>query len=148
MNLRMSCVRFSFAIVAVLYFCFNVLMLWYQVPVQVVQPCICECGATVTSPTEHSKKVPVSALHSIPRSPNGSMSWNSSESSHVTDGISSVVPSGELEEDWGPHTLAVVVPFRDRYEEVFEFAPHMHDFLNRQKVQHEIWVINQVDTHR
>lgn len=49
---------------------------------------------------------------------------------------------------WGPHKLAVIVPFRDRFEELLEFAPHMHNFLNRQRVRHQIWVINQVDDHR
>ena len=49
---------------------------------------------------------------------------------------------------WGQHKLAVIVPFRDRFEELLEFAPHMHTFLNRQRVRHQIWVINQVDQHR
>lgn len=49
---------------------------------------------------------------------------------------------------WGQHKLAVIVPFRDRFEELLEFAPHMHSFLNRQRVRHQIWVINQVDQHR
>lgn len=49
---------------------------------------------------------------------------------------------------WGLHKLAVIVPFRDRFEELLEFAPHMHKFLNRQRVRHQIWVINQVDGHR
>jgi xylosylprotein 4-beta-galactosyltransferase len=46
------------------------------------------------------------------------------------------------------HQLAVVVPFRDRFEELLEFVPHMYQFLNRQRLQHQIWVINQVDKHR
>ncbi len=46
------------------------------------------------------------------------------------------------------HKLAVVVPFRDRHEEMMEFIPHMHKFLKRQNIVHQIWVINQVDTHR
>ncbi len=46
------------------------------------------------------------------------------------------------------HKLAVVVPFRDRFEEMLEFVPHIHAFLNRQNVTHEIWIINQVDKHR
>jgi len=46
------------------------------------------------------------------------------------------------------HKLAVVVPFRNRFEEMMEFVPHMHSFLNRQNVSHEIWIINQVDNHR
>lgn len=63
------------------------------------------------------------------------------------------VPTGVVGGDgddpsWGPHKLAVIVPFRDRFEELLEFAPHMHNFLNRQRVRHQIWVINQVDGHR
>ena len=46
------------------------------------------------------------------------------------------------------HNLAVVVPFRNRYEEMMEFVPHIHNFLLRQNVNHHIWIINQVDTHR
>ncbi len=46
------------------------------------------------------------------------------------------------------HTLAVVVPFRDRFEEMLQFVPHIHRFLSRQDVDHCIWVINQVDSHR
>lgn len=46
------------------------------------------------------------------------------------------------------HQLAVVVPFRNRYEEMLEFVPHIHSFLERQNVKHKIWIINQADTHR
>lgn len=46
------------------------------------------------------------------------------------------------------HKLAVLVPFRSRWEELIDFVPHMHSFLTRQNVSHEIWVINQVDKHR
>lgn len=46
------------------------------------------------------------------------------------------------------HKLAVIVPFRDRYEEMMEFVPHIHAFLMRQEVDHEMWIINQVDKHR
>lgn len=46
------------------------------------------------------------------------------------------------------HKLAVVVPFRDRYEEMIEFIPHIHEFLTRQSINHHIWIINQVDSHR
>ena len=46
------------------------------------------------------------------------------------------------------HRLAVIVPFRDRYDEMIEFVPHMHAFLQRQEVDHQIWIINQVDNHR
>ncbi|XP_014242162.1 xylosylprotein 4-beta-galactosyltransferase [Cimex lectularius] len=46
------------------------------------------------------------------------------------------------------HTLGVVVPFRERLEELLEFAPHIRSFLNKQKVKHKIFVINQVDQYR
>ena len=48
----------------------------------------------------------------------------------------------------GGHQLAVIVPFRNRYEEMMEFVPHIHGFLERQNVKHKIWIINQADTHR
>ncbi|XP_065883534.1 beta-1,4-galactosyltransferase 7-like isoform X2 [Dysidea avara] len=51
-------------------------------------------------------------------------------------------------DNWGPHKLAVLVPFRGRYEELLEFAPHIHEFLSRQKIHHDIWVINQHDHFR
>ena len=49
---------------------------------------------------------------------------------------------------WGDHRLAIIVPFRDRFEELLEFAPYMHSFLNKQKVRHQFWIINQVDSYR
>ena len=52
------------------------------------------------------------------------------------------------EDDWGPHQLGVVVPYRDRFEELLDFVPHMHDYLNAKKVRHKIFIINQVDKHR
>lgn len=52
------------------------------------------------------------------------------------------------ENDWGPHQLGIVVPYRDRFEELLEFAPHMHNYLNAKKVRHKIFIVNQVDKHR
>ncbi|CAC5426059.1 unnamed protein product [Mytilus coruscus] len=49
---------------------------------------------------------------------------------------------------WGRHKLAVLVPFRDRLEELMEFAPHIHSYLNYQKIRHDIYVINQIDEYR
>lgn len=46
------------------------------------------------------------------------------------------------------HKLGVVVPFRDRFEELLEFVPHMNEFLNNQEINHKIYVINQVDQYR
>ena len=56
----------------------------------------------------------------------------------------------EPEEDpsWGPHRLAVIVPFRDRFDELLEFVPHMEKFLNQQKIRHKFYIINQVDNYR
>ncbi|XP_007908074.2 beta-1,4-galactosyltransferase 7 isoform X3 [Callorhinchus milii] len=54
----------------------------------------------------------------------------------------------EKEEDptiWGPHKIAIVVPFRERFEELLSFVPYMHEFLNKKKIRHKILVINQVD---
>nr|CAG4651225.1 EOG090X0AZ6 [Simocephalus serrulatus] len=46
------------------------------------------------------------------------------------------------------HRLAVIVPFRDRFEELMEFVPHMHQFLLNQSVLHEIFIVNQKDDFR
>ena len=61
---------------------------------------------------------------------------------------SHVVATTDKAEDWGEHQLAVLVPFRDRYQELLQFAPHIHKFLNRQRIRHQIWVINQQDEYR
>lgn len=61
---------------------------------------------------------------------------------------SRVVATTGKTEDWGEHQLAVLVPFRDRYQELLQFAPHIHKFLNRQRIRHQIWVINQQDEYR
>lgn len=42
------------------------------------------------------------------------------------------------------HKLAVLVPYRDRFEELIEFAPYLHNFLNKQEVSHHIYILNQV----
>ena len=49
---------------------------------------------------------------------------------------------------WGEHRLAVIVPFRDRFDELLEFVPHMHRFLNAQHVRHRIFVVSQADSLR
>ena len=45
------------------------------------------------------------------------------------------------DESWGPHQLGVVVPYRDRFEELLEFVPHMHSYLNAKKVKHKIFIV-------
>ncbi|EPY74986.1 beta-1,4-galactosyltransferase 7 [Camelus ferus] len=51
----------------------------------------------------------------------------------------------EEDESWGPHSLAVLVPFRERFEELLVLVPHVHRFLSRKKSQHHIYVLNQAD---
>ncbi|CAH1155902.1 unnamed protein product [Phaedon cochleariae] len=46
------------------------------------------------------------------------------------------------------HRLAVLVPYRERFEELLEFAPFMCKFLNNQKINYDIYILNQVDHYR
>ncbi|KAG9490614.1 hypothetical protein GDO78_006110 [Eleutherodactylus coqui] len=49
---------------------------------------------------------------------------------------------------WGPHRLALIIPFRERFEELLSFVPHMHQYLSDKKIRHHIFVVNQVDHYR
>ena len=44
----------------------------------------------------------------------------------------------------GHHSLCILVPFRDRFEELTDFAPKISRFLDNQNIDHKIIVINQV----
>ncbi|CAF4838907.1 unnamed protein product [Pieris macdunnoughi] len=44
--------------------------------------------------------------------------------------------------------LAIIVPFRDRFEELLEFVPHMYKFLKKQNILFDIFVIQQKDSNR
>lgn len=57
-------------------------------------------------------------------------------------------PPAEEDPSWGPHKMALVVPFRERFEELLVFVPFLHAFLNKKKIRHKILVINQVDHYR
>lgn len=46
------------------------------------------------------------------------------------------------------HRLAVIVPFRERFDELLRFVPHMSRFLQKQDIHFKIHVINQVDDLR
>ncbi|XP_059045543.1 beta-1,4-galactosyltransferase 7 [Achroia grisella] len=50
--------------------------------------------------------------------------------------------------NWHKKRLAVLVPFRDRFEELLEFVPHMYNFLNKQKIPFHIFIIQQKDSNR
>jgi len=49
---------------------------------------------------------------------------------------------------YSPHHLAIVVPFRDRFEELQDFVPHMHRYLKEKGISFTIYVVNQADSHR
>ena len=44
------------------------------------------------------------------------------------------------------HSLCILIPFRDRFEELLEFVPRITQFLDHQHVENKIIVINQVLT--
>ncbi len=44
--------------------------------------------------------------------------------------------------------LCVLVPFRERFDELLDFIPHISAFLQRQRIRFRIYVINQVDPFR
>lgn len=44
--------------------------------------------------------------------------------------------------------MAILVPFRDRFEELLTFAPYIHEFVKSQSIDHDIFVLNQVDGYR
>ena len=50
--------------------------------------------------------------------------------------------------DLSDHKLCIIVPFRDRFEELLEFAPNIKTFLQKQAVHNGVWVINQGDKFR
>uniref|UniRef100_A0A0X3NS45 Beta-1,4-galactosyltransferase n=1 Tax=Schistocephalus solidus TaxID=70667 RepID=A0A0X3NS45_SCHSO len=44
-------------------------------------------------------------------------------------------------------TLAIVIPFRDRYQNLSVFLNHMHPFLRHQRRRYSIYVIDQIAPH-
>lgn len=44
--------------------------------------------------------------------------------------------------------LAILVPFRDRFDELLRFVPHISAFLDKQQVPFHIFVLNQHDRFR
>ncbi|XP_046384349.1 beta-1,4-galactosyltransferase 7 isoform X1 [Ischnura elegans] len=46
------------------------------------------------------------------------------------------------------HKLGILVPYRDRFEELMVFIPHMQNFLKKQNIVNHIYVMNQVDSYR
>lgn len=44
--------------------------------------------------------------------------------------------------------LAVLVPYRERFEELLQFVPHLDKFLKKQNIPHHIFILNQADRYR
>ena len=40
--------------------------------------------------------------------------------------------------------MALIIPFRDRYEQLSIFVHHIHPVLNRQNLEYRIFVIEEV----
>ena len=133
MRFRTSCCKVSLVIGAVLVL--NVVFMWSSVPGPAVK-CNCRCDNNchnATTVSLSSSRVSSSAL--------STEFERASTKPAVTQSLTE-------SEQWNPHQLVVVVPFRNRHDEMMEFVPHIHSFLSRQRVRHQIWVINQADKHR
>ena len=46
------------------------------------------------------------------------------------------------------HKLAIVVPFRDRFDELITFVPHISKFLRAKSIDFNIYIVNQIDEFR
>lgn len=46
------------------------------------------------------------------------------------------------------HKLAIVVPFRDRFDELLLFVPHISKYLQSKSIDFKIYIINQIDQYR
>ena len=147
-----------------LFISMNVMLLWNQLTPQ--PQCICNCDGHVNiegSPKGHRVS---SVIPTEPPKANLTLKFDASDfrpnlpqskpqqtgikaaKSYPTSDDSPLLPIMTEEGGYGPHQLAILVPFRNRFEELLEFAPHIHQFLSRQKVKHQIWVVNQADNHR
>lgn len=46
------------------------------------------------------------------------------------------------------HLLCLIVPYRDRFEELLIFAPEMKKYLSAKNISHKILIMNQIDIYR
>lgn len=132
----------------VIFLITNIILLWNQTPSQECPKCDCLENSSnkersmSQSPSSESSPGPVLA-RILPEA--------TSQGGNRHDNLIRLLNktrSKQQQDKSEDHQLAVVVPFRNRYEEMFEFVPHIHSFLERQNVKHKIWIINQADTHR
>jgi len=129
----------------------NVWFLWDQLQDANGLKCVCDCNDGGSKRNCHSNSVSNSeSIKSLNATRVASLSIDVTKKQATTrsETVTLSVPSNETSKRTDPHQLAVVVPFRNRFEELLEFAPHIHSFLTRQKVRHQIWIVNQADKHR
>ena len=46
------------------------------------------------------------------------------------------------------HCLCVIVPYRDRWDQLTVFVPYMNEFLREQGIRSYIYMVNQMDRYR
>ena len=134
----------------------NMFLLWNQAPSQQCPLCDCSGHQDLTS-LSNSPGVDVRRVVDPPSLEASQKSKKTPEASEIINQrtnnlIRLLNKTRHHQQQQGGaeslHQLAVIVPFRNRYEEMMEFVPHIHGFLERQDVKHKIWIINQADTHR
>ena len=60
--------------------------------------------------------------------------WMSMWSTQVTEETSKL----EVEQQKKLHRAAIVVPFRDRFDELENFVPHISQYLTRKSIPHDV----------
>jgi xylosylprotein 4-beta-galactosyltransferase len=66
---------------------------------------------------------------------------------HCCDKI--IAPSEyDTDDDYKKHKLAIVVPFRDRFDELLYFVPSISKYLSKKAIDFKIYIINQADNYR
>ena len=129
-----SCRSFILLVtIGLIFLTVNITLIWNQQQSPPHNICVCEPSINVPNSNDGSQKKPPPSLEH-------------EQEEEISD--SPLIPQAQTVEPLNSHQLAVVVPFRDRYEEMMTFIPHIHNFLDRQKVRHQILVINQADKHR
>lgn len=137
-----SCRSFILLLITGLIFLtVNITLLWNQQQGTPHNICVCEPSINVPRPNSNLDTKLVKAPIDLSRPERKNMK-------PTEDSLSPNLVQNRTKELLSSHQLAVVVPFRNRYEEMMEFVPHIHKFLNRQNVRHQILVINQADKHR
>ena len=140
-------------ILGLMFLSVNVLLLWNQQGTT-QNICVCEPSFNVPNPNivdqrELRAQNPSKLHETINHLEDGNDIKDNNANINLFNGsLQNETKPKTINKEENPHQLAVVVPFRNRYEEMMEFVPHIHKFLKRQNVRHQILVINQVDKHR